>query len=322
MKKHIVIIGGGTGTSTLLAGLKEYPAELSVIVSTADDGGSSGRLRREFGIIPPGDMRQCLAALSAMPKEAQQLFNYRFDRGSLRGHTIGNLLLAGLLQTSGSVPRALALAHGWLKAAGTVIPMSLEPTTLTATLAGGKKISGEHEIDAPLRPRPAIQKLRLRQPAAANPQALAAIRQADLLVFGPGDLYTSVLPNVLMLRQAMQRSAAKKLLVTNIMTKAGQTDGFAASDFASVLESYLGAKLDVVVVNTQKPAAGLLGRYRRERASFVEPDQSRLAALGRRVVAARLVHFQPVKSNSGDRLRRSWLRHDSGRLARLLWQEL
>ncbi|MFY9463160.1 MAG: gluconeogenesis factor YvcK family protein, partial [Candidatus Sungiibacteriota bacterium] len=196
--KNIVIIGGGTGTFTLLAGLRKFPTNNSVIVSSADDGGSTGVLRRELGIMPVGDIRQCLVGLSYTDDAMRNLFSYRFDRGTLAGHTVGNIILAGLEKTAGSMEKAIALAGAMLNVRGAVLPVTLVSTTLAATYADGKKVSGEHLIDEPRTHRTSpIVSLKLTPAAPANPAALTALEKADAIVFGPGDLFTSVLPNLI-----------------------------------------------------------------------------------------------------------------------------
>ncbi len=320
--KNIVIIGGGTGTSTLLQGLKKYPVDLSVIVSTADDGGSTGILRKELGVIPPGDIRQCLLALSDVPKEVKELFNFRFSSGKLKGHNAGNIILAALEKISG-IEEGVSLASKMLNVRGQVLPVSLTPTTLSAILQNGKKIVGEHFIDdrKPIGKASPIKNLRLSA-AKANPRALKALGEADAIVFGPGDLYTSVLPSLLVsgINGAINRSKAKKLLVTNIMTKFGQTDGFKASDFVTETEAYLKGKIDYVLANNKKPSQEILRKYVKEKAEFVETDINALAKTKAETIALNLLSDSIIKKTAGDSLKRSWLRHDSEKLAKIIWE--
>lgn len=324
--KNIVIIGGGTGTLTLLKGLRSFPTNNSVIVSTADDGGSTGTLRTELGVMPPGDVRQCLLGLSYADPTFQQLFAYRFDRGSLKGHTIGNIMLAGLELITESSEKALREAARLLNVRGSVVSVTKKPTTLTAVLENGRRIVGEHLIDEPrhdgtLR----ISSLSLSPSGPANPNALRLIKEADAIVFGPGDLFTSTLPNIIVdgVASAIRASRAKKILVTNIMTKYGQTYGFAVSDFLSALEQYLGAKqgervLDTVIVNTKAPSAGILARYKKEKAMPLELDRLELKKRGVVVVTADLLSRTAVKKDKGDGLKRSIARHDSLKTARAI----
>jgi uncharacterized cofD-like protein len=320
--KNIVIIGGGTGTFTLLSGLRKFPSNNSVIVSSADDGGSTGVLRKELGVFPPGDIRQCLVGLSYTEKEMTDLFSYRFDQGSLSGHTVGNIILAALEKTTGSIESAINIAGKMLNIRGQVLPVTLEPTILSAVLENGETLEGEHNIDEPARANGSqIKSLILNPSLEANPKAIQALREADAIVFGPGDLFTSVLPNILVngVKEAIGQSSAKKILVTNIMTKYGQTDGFKASGFAKVLAEYLGSKIDVAIVNNKKPKAEWLEKYKEEKAEFVEPDTSEIEKSGAKVVAADLVSSYEFQRTSGDILLRSFLRHDAEKTAKIIW---
>lgn len=331
--KNIVIIGGGTGTSTLLSGLKKYPARLSVIVPSWDDGGSNGRLRSELGSFPYSDARQCLVALAEGGKIMKRLFDYRFSQGSVSGHTVANLMLAALEKITGGPEQAIAAAEGLLKTKGQVLPVTLKPTILTAVLENGKKITGEHNIDepAPL-PSPSgggqgggfrIKNLELRPKISANQKAIAAIKNADVIVFGPGDLYTSILPNLLVkgVAGAINNSKAKKVLVTNIMTKHGQTDGFKASDFVGEIFAYLGKnKLDFVIINDRKPSQEWLKRYQAEKGEFVWPDISEIASGKIKVVADNFLADYAFFNRPGDKLKRSLLRHNSEKLSKTIWQ--
>lgn len=325
--KHIVIIGGGTGTFTLLAGLRKFPSNNSVIVSPADDGGSTGVLRRELGVMPAGDIRQCLVGLSYTESAMRDLFSYRFEAGSLKGHTVGNIIIAALEKVTGSSEQAIRLAARMLNVRGEVLPAMMKPAQLSAVLENGTKITGEHRIDEPSRPRTSpIASLALAPSSPANPRALAAIRHADVIVFGPGDLYTSILPNILVrgIREAIAQSPARKILVVNIMTKQGQTDDFLASDFITVLNRYLGggAKpvIDTALINTKKPGPKLLARYKKEGAAFVEPDLGRIKAAGVTVVAGDFLSPHVAAHTPGDALMRSFLRHDSDKIARAIWK--
>lgn len=330
--KNIVIIGGGTGTFTLLSGLRKYPSNNSVIVSSADDGGSTGQLRKELGVFPPGDLRQCLAGLAYTDMPMTELFSYRFDKGSLAGHTVGNIIIAALEKTTGNIENAVEFAAKMLNVRGQVVPVTLKPTLLSAVLVNGKKIVGEHNIDEPNIQHPIsnIKSLELKPNGPANPKALEAINYADAIIFGPGDLFTSTIPNLLVdgVKQAVNKSQAKKILVTNIMTKSGQTDGFKAGDFVKELEKYLGGpfrlggraeagKLDVALVNNKKPAAAILAKYAKQQAKFVEPNLKSNKALT--VVAENLLSDEVFKKPAADKLNRSLIRHDSDKLAKLIW---
>ncbi|MDO8620016.1 MAG: YvcK family protein [bacterium] len=323
--KTVVIIGGGTATFTLLKGLREFPTNNIVIVSTADDGGSTGVLRRDLGIMPMGDIRQCLIGLSYTVPALQELFSYRFDRGSLKGHSVGNILLAGLQKVTGTPEGAIAEAARLLNVRGEVLFVSKNPTTLSARLKDGTVIKSEHELDEPVdKKRAPIEKLMLSK-SEANPRALDAIARADAIILGPGDLYTSTFPNLLVpgVAEAIKASKARKVLITNIMTKLGQTDGFKASDFVREANAYLGAKgtsvIDTVIVNTKKPEAKILATYKKEGALFVEPDSEAIKKIGASVLAEAVISDEVHKKAKGDTLTRSLIRHDAEKTAEIIW---
>lgn len=319
--KTVVIIGGGTGTFTLLSGLRQFPTNNIVIVSTADDGGSTGKLRRELRVMPYGDIRQCLIGLSYTVPALKKLFSHRFDRGGLKGHAAGNIILAALELVTGSPERAIAEAARLLNVRGEVLFASKNQTTLSARLKNGRVLKSEHEIDEPVsKKRSPIMELRLSK-AKVNERAIDAIGRADAIIFGPGDLYTSTLPNLLVpgMKEVIRVSRGRKILVTNIMTKLGQTDGFRASDFLRVLHEYLKeAVIDTVLINTEKPKTGLLSVYKREKAAFVEPDVDKLRSV--KVIARPLLAKKLYKKENGDVLKRSLLRHDSEKTARIIWE--
>lgn len=324
--KNIVIIGGGTGTFTLLSGLRKFPTNNSVIVSSADDGGSTGRLRRDLGVFPPGDLRQCLVGLSYTEEPFKQLFNYRFDRGELSGHTVGNIILAALEKLTGSVDAALALASKILNVRGSVVPVTLKPTVLTAVLANGREIVGEHDIDQPRtngkRQAVGIKQLKLKpRGTRANLKAIHVLKSAEIIVFGPGDLYTSILPNLLVtgVKEAIDAAKAKKVLVVNLMTRPGQTDGFTPSDFVRELNRHLGRKkLDAAIINTKRPNKEALRKYEKTGAEFIKPVVSGISGI--QIIKAGLLAQQVFKTVRGDGLPRSFLRHDADKLAKIIYK--
>ena len=309
--KKVVVIGGGTVVFTVLSGLKEYDYELAAIVTMADDGGSTGVLREEFGILPPGDVRRALVALSYSDnKMLSELFNYRFDENSsLRGHSLGNLLLTALEKITGNLREALKEAVDILNVKGEVIPVTLSKTKLHADLEDGTKIEGESNIDIPKHDaRLKIKKVYLSPEVEANEDATRAIKNADFVILGPGDLYTSIIPNLLVegIVPALKKTKAKIIYITNIMTKYGGTNNFAASDFVKVMESYLGKKIiDYVVVNVEKMAGRVLQRYKQENVDYVDYDSDNFNN-----------HFKTI---TGRFLRAGqFLRHDEEKLARTL----
>ncbi|MFB6290557.1 MAG: uridine diphosphate-N-acetylglucosamine-binding protein YvcK [Candidatus Bipolaricaulia bacterium] len=269
----VVTIGGGTGMSVLLRGLKLYTSNITAIVTVMDDGGSSGRLKREMDMLPPGDIRNCLIALADDESRMSKIFQHRFENGSeLEGHSLGNLIIAGAEQMEGSFDRAIEETSKLLNIRGRVIPSTLKNTSLVARLEGGEVLSGESSLsDHPRR----IETLELEEEAPPYSPAIEEIRSADVIVLGPGSLFTSLIPNLLVERvgKAIEEAEGKKFYVTNIMTEPGETDGFSATDHLETLDSFFDIScLDYVVVNVGKTSQSLLNRYAREGAELVEPD--------------------------------------------------
>ncbi|TSC78116.1 MAG: hypothetical protein G01um101433_403 [Parcubacteria group bacterium Gr01-1014_33] len=304
----IVVIGGGTGVFTALSGLKQYPVDLTAIVSSADDGGPNGVLREEFGILPPGDMRKALLAM-AFPNDQVlfDLFNYRFQEGRLKGYSCGSIILTALERITGDFPRAIKEAGRLLGVRGEVLPVARRNARLFAELEDGTVIRGETNIDIPKHDgKLKIINVWLEPAARANREAIRAIRTADVIVIGPGDLYTSIIPNFLVkgIPRAIKKSRGRKVYVTNIMTKWGETHGFAAADFTSALEKYLGKDvLDYVCINTTRPSASRRARYEHESSECVEKgelDKNKKYIFG---------NF--IRS-------RGFIRHDPDRLAQVL----
>lgn len=310
--KKVVVIGGGTGVFTVLVGLKDFPYNLSAIVSIADDGGSSRVLREDFGILPPGDIRRALIALSSTSPLLTKLFSYRFkDGNSLKGHSFGNLFLTALERITGDFSKAIKEAGKILNIKGEVIPVSLENARLFAQLGNGYLVVGETNIDIPKHdPNLKIEKVFLNPRIPANPKAIKAIKEADAIILGPGDLYSSIVPNLLVdgIPQAIKRSKAKKIYVCNIMTKYGETNNFTVEDFCKAIEKYLGRNvIDYVVVNTEKISQKSLKKYSEEKAQPVELKDERF--------------FKERKYNliKASLLRKTkFLRHDPQKLAKIL----
>lgn len=326
MKKDqpsIVCIGGGTGTFVTLSGLKVYPYNLSAIVTMSDSGGSNKRIRDEFGLLPTSDIRQCLIALSAEKGRTgllRELFMYRFEKGEgISGMTFGNLFMAALSDILGSQEEAIKQTGKVLRINGTVIPVSYTDTNLFAEYENGHIVSEEHLIDEPehdgtLR----IKKLSLDPQAEANPEALKAIKEADLIVLGPGDLYTSLLPNLLVegVSEAITASKAKKVYILNLMTKYGQTYNFTATDHIKVIESYIGKSLTAVLVNTEKYDPEVLQKYVAMKEFPVVDDLPEKGYYT--VIRKPIVSSQEVQKSGSDILIRSLIRHDSEKLAKAL----
>ena len=280
-KKNIVVVGGGTGNRTTLTGLKDKNCNLSAVVAMTDSGGSSGRLRDELGQLPPGDIRQCLIALSDETNAhlMSRLFEYRFRSGyGLAGHNFGNLILTALTEVTGNTVTAIDAAAQLLGVKGQVLPVTLTRSDLVARLDDGTELSGESVID--LRRENltnSIDYIRLEPPAYAHPPVLEAINQADAIILGPGDIYTSVIPNLLVqdVAEAIVASKAIKIHVCNLMTKPGESDDFKASDFAKLLMAYLGTSnpLDYLIFNDSPYPERLLQRYALDGQHPVELDK-------------------------------------------------
>lgn len=267
--KKIVVIGGGTGSFTVLRGLKKYDVELSAIVSMTDDGGSTGRLRDEQGVLPPGDIRRCIVALSESTLLMKDLFNYRFNKGGLEGHSFGNLLITALKDITGTDDKAIKEACKLLSIKGNVIPVTLDDCRLCAELENEEIVFGETNIDIPKHDgNLKIKRIFLNKKAKANKDAEKTIKNADLIVIGPGDLYSSVLCNFLIdgIKESVVKSKAKKIYVCNLMTKFGETNGFKVSDFIKEIEKYLGKNVvDYIFINNATFNPSLLKKYEEEK---------------------------------------------------------
>lgn len=272
---NIVTIGGGTGSFTVLSALKGHPGvNLTAIITMSDDGGSTGILRDQYGVLPPGDVRRALVALSEESQVMRDLFNYRFKEGGLNGHSFGNLFIAALQKVTGNFSSALQEASRILNVEGEVAPVTLDDVRLCARLANGSIVRGETNIDIPReKNRSPITEAWLEPDARINPSLRRILHAADLIVIGPGDLYTSIIPNFLVkgVREEIKKSKAKKVLLCNLMTKRGETDHFTAKEFLAATERYLGTGvLDYAVFNNRKPPERLVRKYKREGAEFVD----------------------------------------------------
>ncbi len=310
--KKVVVIGGGTGSFTVLRGLKKYNVDITAVVNMFDSGGSTGMLRDEFGILPPGDVRRCLVALAEENGEniVRELFNYRFDESSsLKGHSFGNLFLTALTKISGSEVEAIKKAAKVLNVKGKVLPVSVDNCHLCAELEDGQVIVGETNIDIPKHDgNLKIRRVFLKPEARIYDETRKAIEEADLIVIGPGDLYTSVMPNLLVkgMKEALQKSKGKKIYVCNLMTKFGETNGFAASDFVKEILKYSGLdELDFVVCNNKKIKNNILEKYEKENAFPVAVDEN-VKKFCEKTITKDLIS-DPV-----------FIRHDSDKLAEVI----
>lgn len=315
--KKIVVIGGGTGSFTILSSLKGKVEELTAIVNMADDGGSTGVLRDELGVLPPGDVRQCLVALSSTPK-MRDLFNYRFEEGTFGGHSFGNIFLTALEKTSGSFSEAVEMASTILRVKGRVIPATLDDIRLVMTWPKGEAatLHGEKNIDAEyFAGDPRLADLSLEPHPTVNQHAIAAIEGADVVIVAPGDLYTSLGPLLIIdgIGDALRQSKAKKLYVCNLVTKHGQTDGFSVEDHVAEIERFAGgAFLDTILYNTSRPFADLAEKYEQEQAYIVE--RATRDGDDRWVGRPLLGDIETKKTSDVLPVTRSLIRHDTKRV--------
>ena len=315
----IAVIGGGTGSFTLLSALKKHTSAIAALVNMADDGGSTGILRDELGALPPGDVRQCLVALSSTP-EMRDLFNYRFEEGSLKGHALGNLFLSALEKMTGNFATGVELASEVLNITGVVEPITLTNVKLAMRTADKKETHGEFRI-AQMKFSGTRPEFWLEPEAEANPRAIAAIHQADIVVIAPGNLYGSLAPALIVpgVGQALAKSKAVKLYVCNLVTKPGQTDGYKVNDFVDEIERLAGEPfLDAVLFNTEQPSRDLLDKYAADGELAVTYDETlfkttRYVAAGANLLSGSIWQ----NSNKSDPIAatRTLIRHDSEAVA-------
>jgi uncharacterized cofD-like protein len=311
--KNIVVIGGGSGIFNVLKGLKNYPVSITSIVTTFDNGGSTGILRDEFGTLPPGDLRRSLVALSPDTGDStiRDLFNFRFPKdSSLHGHSFGNLFLQALTSISGSEVSAIKKAADILNIKNKILPISIDNAQLCAKLENGKIIKGETNIDIPKHDGSIkIKELYLKPSAIIYNEAYDAIVNADLIIIGPGDLYTSILPNVLVegFSDAIKNTKAKIAYVLNIMTKWGETNHFSASDFAKTLLSYIKKdKLDYIICNKSQINKTLIKKYEEEKSEPVRIDKKKLKKYAKNIIESDVA------------LQTEIVRHDPAKISRLI----
>jgi len=326
--KNIIVIGGGTGTYTVLSGLKKYPPDLfniTAIVTVADSGGSTGRLRDEFGYLPVGDFRMALVALaddSDVGHALRSLFLHRFDKGEgLKGHNFGNLFLVALTQIFGSEEKALEYASQMLRVRGKVLPISNEKLTLVAEYENGVIVRGETHIDEPPEGHDGtkrINRLWIEPENTISPKAREALLSADLIIMGPGDLYTSVLANVVVsgTKEALNESSGKILYVMNLMSKYGQTHSFTANDHLNELVSYTGRVPDYVFLNNESLPVDILEAYYKQHEFPVNDDLR--DKKDQVIIRENFLAPKEVKKKSGDVLKRSLIRHDPDKLAQAI----
>jgi len=326
--KKIVTIGGGTGSFTLLSGLKEYPVELSAVVSMADDGGSTGKLREELDVLPPGDARQCLLALSETSRAMKELMNYRFTEGSLRGHNFGNLFVSALEKSSGSFSRGIEELSKILHTQGEVLPVSEGNMQLVTELENGKRLYGENELDKneELRKKGVVlKKITLKHRVQANKKVLEKVKKADVIILGPGDQFGSITPNLLIpeVSAAIKKSKAKVLYICALTNKRGLTPGWTVHDYVKSLEKYIGKnRIDYVLYNVKKISPELIRRYERQEGKGAVVALGDIKSVTRtyKIVKVKTVSAQRVKRNKNDLIAdtRSFIRDDSKKLAQAI----
>jgi uncharacterized cofD-like protein len=332
-KLNVVVIGGGTGTFTVLSGLKHYRnCELTAVVTMTDNGGSAGKLRDEFGYLPVGDIRQCLVALSREDDASmilRQLFQYRFpdSKSELSGHSFGNLFLTVLTEILGSEVKAIEAAVDILNVEGKILPITTDNVDLMAEYEDGSVLMGEKNIDEPNEKHNGaakVKRLWTQPPAIIHPPTKQAIASADFIVMGPGDLYSSLLANIVVgdVAHTIKDSPAKIVFVGNLVSKYGQTHGLKQSDYLAEMAKYIGRRADFALINDAPLPEKILEKYRDEQSYPVEDDlgsqPAEAAASLTKVVRQALLSEEVVNRKSGDTVRRSLLRHDSQKLAQAL----
>lgn len=321
MKKHVqgkkvVVIGGGTGLSTMLKGIKKYTSDITAIVTVADNGGSSGRIREEMGIMPPGDIRNCLVALANTEPIMEKLLQYRFSEGSLKGQNFGNLLIATLAEITGSFEEAVHVTSNVLAITGKVLPVTLEDVHLKAKFQDGKMVTGETEIveyGKETGSNICHIELNPKLPAPTD-DVIKALMEAEMIILGPGSLYTSIIPNLLVKDMSVyiRRAKAQKIYIANIMTQPGETSKLSLEDHVVILEHYLGKNvLDAVIVNNEQVTKAQMKEYEEEGATLLSVDEGHEVwqRISRREVPLIKVHEN-----------KKFVRHDPDKLARCIFE--
>ncbi|MHC1716306.1 MAG: uridine diphosphate-N-acetylglucosamine-binding protein YvcK [Candidatus Dojkabacteria bacterium] len=319
---NITVIGGGTGSTVVLEGLKEYrDLYLSVIVGMMDDGGSNAVVRDEFGLLPLSDVRKSILALSDSTNNEvwRKLFVYRFNEGKgIKGHTLGNLLMIAMTEILGSELEAIEMFKHLFNVRGEVLPVTFDKVRLVAEYEDGSKVVGEHYIDEPKKHKNIVN-FYLSTEAKASEEALKAIRKADFIVLGPGDIFTTILPNILVLgiKEEIQKSNGKVVYISNLMSKIGQTREKTQKDIVELIEKYLGRDLDYVLVNKGEIPTDAFKRYLKDGENAIEDDLG--DGFGRKILRKDLVATNAVKKEKGDKLERSFVRHDQKKVASELY---
>lgn len=309
-KIKVVTIGGGTGLSVLLRGLKKYPLEITAVVTVADDGGSSGKIRSDMNIPSPGDIRNVIAALSDVEPYLEKMFQYRFDSGEVKGHPVGNLMIAAMTDIHGDFSTAVKVMSRILNVRGTVLPTTNDIATLNAVLSDGEIIRGESSITkaggvidhvyiTPSRVKP-------------NEDVLKAIEEADYIIMGPGSLYTSIIPNLVIsnVSEKIRESNAKKIYVCNVMTQHGETDNYTVSDHIVAINKHVEENIfDLVIANSREFDDSILSKYHKEKQEPVKIDQEKIKELG----------IKLIKNNDVGIVDNNTIRHNADKVSELIY---
>ena len=312
----VVVIGGGTGLSTMLRGLKKYTSHITAIVTVGDDGGGSGKIREDLGMLPPGDIRNCILALADTEPLMEDLLQYRFTEGSLKGQCFGNLFLAAMVGISENFEDAVQKMSSVLAVKGKVLPVTLDDMKLVAELENGEIIEGESKIPSEVIVRKtSIKKLAIK-PIDAKPleEAIKSINGADVIIMGPGSLYTSIIPNLLVkgISEAICKSTAKKVYISNVMTQPGETDGFKVSNHLKVLMDYgVAENIDYVIANNGIIPPDIKEKYAKENAELVVLDYENISNLNVKVIEADLV-----------KITKRYVKHNAEKLAELIMNNM
>ena len=320
-KPKIVVIGGGTGTAVVLSGLKQKDLDLSAIISVADSGGSTGRLRDQFGFLPVGDLRQSLAALAREKDQAwiRKLLLYRFDQGDgLKGHNLGNLILTALQDICANTTKALEVAGRIFKLEGSIFPVTTKNVQLVIEYEDGTFLIGEDNLNPGKLGNKKIKRVRLSPAAQINTKAVKVIKEADLVVIGPGDLYASILPNFAVsgAKKVLSETKAKIVYIVNLMTRYTQTHNYTASMHVEEIKKYIGKYPDFVIINNKQIPKDILKNYTQEKGYPVINDLSIDAPY--KIIAQKLFTIAQTKHNKADVIKRSLLIHDKEILTKVL----
>jgi len=319
-----VTIGGGTGSFTVLSGLKEYDFDISAIVSMADDGGSTGRLRDELGVLPPGDIRQCLVALSKESQLLRNLFNYRFESGELKGHSLGNLFLSASEKMTGSFVEGLKAAAKALNIKGKVLPVTAQDVNLFIKLNNGKLLKGEDEVNHNAEIEEiGISEIYLKPKAKPNLEAIEKIKQADLVVIGPGNHYCSIIPNLVIkeIAQAISESKGRVVYICNLVNKRGHTENFDLDDYVNSINSFFPRpSVDLVIYNSKKPTEKLRKKYEKQGESLVQFNPEKRNKRDYKVYLSNILSGVKPKYSKADAIStvRSLIRHNSKKIAKVI----